>query len=167
MDFLSRADLGTLLETRLGWHVSIFMPMMQRGADTQQNSIRCKTLLRLAEEQLLANGLRPLEVQDLVQPVQQLLANHVFWPRQGHGLAFFLAPQLFRAYSVPLPLDELVVVARRFHSKPLLPLLSGDGHFFVLALSQKEVRLLRGTRYQHRRSRTAWRAARYGRGSAV
>jgi hypothetical protein len=147
MDLLSRDDLGTLLETRPGWHVSIFMPMMHRGAETQQNSIRCKTLLRQAEEQLLANGLRPQEVQDLVRPVPQLLANHVFWQRQSHGLALFLAPQIFRAYSVPLPLDELVVVARRFHSKPLLPLVSGDGHFFVLALSQKEIRLLRGTRY--------------------
>jgi hypothetical protein len=147
MDLLSRDDFGTLLETRPGWHVSIFMPMVHRGAETQQNSIRCKTLLRQAEEQLLLNGLRPQEVQDLVQPVQALLANHVFWQRQSHGLALFLAPQIFRAYSVPRPLDELVIVAHRFHSKPLLPLLSGDGHFFVLALSQKEIRLLRGTRY--------------------
>jgi hypothetical protein len=147
MDLLSKDDLGTLLETPSGWHVSIFMPMIQRGAETQQNPIRCKTLLRQAEEQLLANGLRPPEAQALVQPVQQLLANRVFWQRQSHGLALFLAPHLFRAYSVPLPFDELVVVARRFHVKPLLPLVSGDGHFFVLALSQKEVRLLRGTRY--------------------
>jgi hypothetical protein len=75
------------------------------------------------------------------------LANRTFWQRQSHGLGLFLAPQMFRAYRVPLPLDELAVVARRFHIKPLLPLLSGDGHFFVLALSQKEVRLLQGTRY--------------------
>jgi len=147
MDLLSRDDFEMLLETRPGWHVSMFMPMIQRGAETQQNSIRCKTLLRQAEEQLLANGLHPQQVQDLLQPVQQLLANHIFWQRQSHGLALFLAPQMFRAYSVPLPLDELVVVARRFHSKPLLPLLCGDGHFFVLALSQKAIRLLRGTRY--------------------
>ena len=147
MDLLSRDDLGALLESRPGWHVSLFMPMMHRGAETQQNSIRCKTLLRQAEEQLLANGMRPQEVQELVQPVQQLLGNQVFWQRQRHGLAIFLGPRIFRLYSVPLPLDELVVVAPRFHSKPLLPLLSGDGHFFVLALSQKEIRLLRGTRY--------------------
>jgi hypothetical protein len=40
-----------------------------------------------------------------------------------------------------------VVVTDRFHIKPLLPLLSGDGRFYVLALSQSEVRLLQGTRY--------------------
>jgi hypothetical protein len=147
MHSLSRDELGTLLEERPGWHVSMFMPMIQRGAGTQQNPIRCKTLLRQAEEQLLANGLRPQEAQDLLKPVQQLVTNHVFWQRQSHGLAFFLAPQTFRTYPLPLPLEELVIVAPRFHIKPLLPLLSGDGHFFVLALSQKAVRVLQGTRY--------------------
>jgi Bacterial archaeo-eukaryotic release factor family 3 len=147
MDFLSSDDLATLLETRPGWHISMFMPMVQRGAATQQNPIRCKTLLRQVEEQLLANGLRTQEAQDLLQPVQQLLPNRDFWQRQRHGLALFIAPQNFRAYRVPLSLDELIVVSYRFHIKPLLPLLSGDGHFFVLALSQKAVRLLRGTRF--------------------
>jgi hypothetical protein len=147
MNVLSKDDLTTLLERRPGWHISMFMPMMQRRAATQQNAIRCKNLLRQAEEQLLANGVRPQEAQELVQPVKQLLADHVFWQRQNQGLALFLAPQIFRAYRVPLSLDELVVVTHRFHIKPLLPLLSGDGHFLVLALSQKEVRLLQGTRY--------------------
>jgi hypothetical protein len=147
MDFLTNDDLATLLETRPGWHISMFMPMVQRGAATQQNPIRCKTLLRQVEEQLLATGLRSQEAQDLLEPLQQLLPNRDFWQRQSHGLALFIAPQIFRAYRVPLALDELVVVSYRFHIKPLLPLLSGDGHFFVLALSQKAVRLLQGTRY--------------------
>jgi hypothetical protein len=147
MNLLSKNDLGTLLETRPGWHVSMFMPMIQRGAETQQNPIRCKNLLRQAEEQLLANGLRPQEAQELLAPVQQLLPNRGFWQRQSHGLALLMAPQIFRSYRIPLPLDELVVVSQRFYIKPLLPLLSGDGHFFVLALSQNAVRLLQATRF--------------------
>jgi hypothetical protein len=147
MNVLSKDDLTTLLEGRPGWHISMFMAMVQRGAATQQNPIRCKTLLRQAEEQLLARGVRPQEAQNLLQPVKQLLADHVFWQRQNQGLALFLAPHIFREYRVPVALDELVVVTHRFHIKPLIPLLSGNGHFFVLALSQKEVRLLQGTRY--------------------
>jgi hypothetical protein len=34
-----------------------------------------------------------------------------------------------------------------FHIKPLLPLFTSDGQFYILALSQNEVRLLLGTRY--------------------
>jgi hypothetical protein len=40
-----------------------------------------------------------------------------------------------------------VVVADRYHLKPLMSLLAGDGLFCVLALSQNEVRLLRATRH--------------------
>jgi hypothetical protein len=41
----------------------------------------------------------------------------------------------------------LVVVADRFHVKPLLPLLTSDGTFHVLAISQNQLRLLEGTRH--------------------
>ncbi len=54
---------------------------------------------------------------------------------------------MFRYYRLPLNFDALVVVTNRFHIKPLLPLFSSDGQFYVLALSQNEVRLLQGTRY--------------------
>jgi hypothetical protein len=42
---------------------------------------------------------------------------------------------------MPMPVRETVVVSDRFHVKPLLPLLSGDGRFYVLAVSQSRVRL--------------------------
>jgi hypothetical protein len=51
-----------------------------------------------------------------------------------------------RTFRVPQHFDELVVVASRFHLKPLLPLLAGDSRFYVLALSQNEVRLVEATR---------------------
>jgi Bacterial archaeo-eukaryotic release factor family 7 len=42
--------------------------------------------------------------------------------------------------------DELMVVASTFHLKPLLPLLSKDNKFYILAVSMDEVRLLLGTK---------------------
>ena len=38
-------------------------------------------------------------------------------------------------------------MAQRFQVRPLFPLLSDDGRFYVLALSQNVIRLLIGTRY--------------------
>ena len=105
MDSLAKDDLRTLLEVRPGRHVSVFMPTIQRGAETQQNPIRCKTLLRQAEAQLLACGLPPREAQDLLHPAQELLSDQPFWQRQRQGLALFLAPDMFRAYRVLLEYD--------------------------------------------------------------
>ncbi len=51
------------------------------------------------------------------------------------------------AIELPLNFEEFITVMDRFHIKPLLPLFTGDGQFYILALSQNEVRLLLGTRY--------------------
>jgi hypothetical protein len=59
----------------------------------------------------------------------------------------FLSLGVLDSYLAPFAFEELVVVTNRFHIKPLLPLLSGDGRYYVLAISQKKVRLLQGTHY--------------------
>ena len=39
------------------------------------------------------------------------------------------------------------MVTDRFHIKPLLPILNGNGRFYILALSQQDIRFFEGTRY--------------------
>jgi hypothetical protein len=123
------------------------MPTHRAGREVQQDPIRLKNLLRQAEERLAEEELRPPEIQALLEPGHKLLADGLFWQRQSNGLALLLSDDVSRVYRLPFEFEELLVVADRFHVKPLLAMLSGDGRFFVLALSQKEVRLLQGTRY--------------------
>ena len=61
--------------------------------------------------------------------------------------AVFLAPDFARFFRVPAAFRERLVVASAFHLKQLLPLLSGDGQFYVLAISRNDVRLFQGTRF--------------------
>ena len=147
MRLLTRQELRTLVEQRGEACVSIYMPTHRAGAEIQQDPIRLKNLLREAEETLVTRGLRSPEAGELLEPAQKLLDDYEFWQHQSDGLAIFLTSQSSRAYRLPFKFDELVVVADRFHVKPLLPLLTVDGRFYVLALSQNEVRLLLGTRY--------------------
>jgi hypothetical protein len=147
MHHLSRDELKMLMQRQTDSHVSLYMPTYQAGADVQQNVIRCKNLLREAEARLLATGLRTSEVHIWLEPIQQLVVDNAFWQQQSDGLALFCDAEIFRAYCLPLTFAELVVVAERFHLKPLLPLFTGDGRFYVLALSQNAVRLLQCTRY--------------------
>ncbi|MEA1935544.1 MAG: hypothetical protein U9M96_01835 [Thermodesulfobacteriota bacterium] len=146
MNTLSRDELKTLMQKQKGLCVSIFMPTHRAGAETQQNPIRLRNLLRETEDCLIAGGLRAQEVEELLTPAHAILGNGLFWRHQSEGLAMFLSSEVFRHYRLPLGLKELLVVTDRFHIKPLLPTLSGDGQFYVLALSQNEVRLLQGTR---------------------
>jgi hypothetical protein len=123
------------------------MPAHRVGAEIQQDPIRLKNLLGEAEGHLIAQSLRIPEAQKLLEPAKKLLQDGLFWQHQSDGLALFLSPGVLRYYRLPFDFEELVVVTDRFHIKPLLPLFSGDGRFYVLALSQSKVRLLQGTRY--------------------
>jgi hypothetical protein len=142
---LSRDELKTLMEKHQGLCISIFMPTFRSGAESRQNQIRFKNLLRTAEEKLLAKGLRPQEIKTLLEPAQALPGNVLFWRKQSDGLALFLSTDLFRSFRLPENFAEMLTVADSFYIKPLLPLLGSDNRFYILALSQKEIRLLEGT----------------------
>jgi hypothetical protein len=146
MDILSRGELKTLIDHRSKPAVSFYLPTHRAGAEMQQDPIRLKNLLRHADESPTARSMRHAEFQALLKPVQDLAQDDVFWRGQGDGLAIFLAPEFLRAYRLPMPFPELSVVSDRFHLKPLLPLLTGEGRFCILALSQHSVRLLHATR---------------------
>ena len=147
INMLSRSVLQGLIQTSTRPCVSVFMPTHRAGRETQQDPIRLKNLLDEAEERLTAGDLRAPEAREFLAPVRALLTDDWFWQHQGDGLAIFVAPKLVHSFRLPFNFDELLVVTNRFHLKPLLPFLSGDGRFYILALSQKEVRLLQGSRY--------------------
>ncbi|MBC7234168.1 MAG: hypothetical protein H5T68_13105 [Chloroflexi bacterium] len=147
MDLLTLDELKALVRQNVGACASIFMPTHRAGAETRQDPIRFKNLLREAEEGLRALGLRSPQARGLLAPARGLLTDFAFWRHQSDGLALFVAVDLFRFYRLPLDFAELVVVGERCYVKPLLPLFMGDGHFFILALSQNQIRLLEGTRH--------------------
>jgi hypothetical protein len=126
--------------------VSIYLPTHRAVPETLQDPIRFKNLLHAADEQLLAAGARESEAKALLAPAVELLDDSHFWQHQRDGLAVFVALGIFRPYRVACRLNEMVVVSHRFHLKPLVPLVTGDSTFFLLALSQNQVRLFEGSR---------------------
>lgn len=146
MNEFSGDELKTLLQKPKGLCVSIYMPTHRAGPGIQQDPIRLKNLLGEATVRLRRDGLGLVDTTTLLEPARKLLDDGLFWRYQSDGLALFLSTNFFRLYRVPVSFEELAVVTYRFHIKPLLLLLSGDGVFYVLALSQNEIRLLEGTR---------------------
>ncbi len=63
------------------------------------------------------------------------------------GLAVFIAPGDFYSYRLPFTVEEQIVIAQSYYVKPILPLFTNNGHYYILAISQDEVRLFEGTRY--------------------
>ena len=150
MDTFSRENLAELAGVKSHLCVSMFLPTHRSGPDSRpfatEDVIHWKNLVREADQRLRAAEISARDVDALLAPARALIEDSVFWQYQGDGLAAFIAPDLFRLFRVPIRFDLLVVVAPRFHVKPVLPLLVGDGRFYVLALSQNEVRLIEANR---------------------
>jgi hypothetical protein len=146
MDILTAAEVRELALIQQSPCVSLFMPTHRRGSDTRQDPIRFKNLLNRLEEQLQATGMRHPEARDFIGRARPLTSDTPFWQHQADGLALFMWDGQIRVFRLPLRFNELACVGKRFHLKPLFPLLVGDGLFYVLAISQNQLRLLRCTR---------------------
>ena len=147
MEKLTLDQIKKLAQQTASLSISIFLPTHCAGRETQQDPIRFKNLLRDAEKQLLDGGMGPREVGALLQPAQALLDDSNFWNHQSEGLAVFMSADDFHYYPLPFSVEELLVVAQSYYVKPVLPLFTNNGHYYILALSQNEVRLFEGTRY--------------------
>ncbi len=145
METLSKDDLKALVQKRKDLCISIYMPTHRSGAETQQNQIRFKNMIRDAEERLIASGMKPQDARNFLEKAQGMVNNVLFWRQRRDCMALFLSSDLFLHYNLPVRTAELIVVTDRFHLKPLLPLLSRDERFYILALSQNEVKLYEGT----------------------
>jgi hypothetical protein len=145
-EILNRNEMVILADKRNGPCVSAYMPTSWIGADTQQNQIRYKNLLRTASERLSETGIRGQDIEEMLAPGLNLQKNSPFWRQQNTGLASFMSRDFFRYYRLPLELPELVSVRDRFHLQPLLPLFSRSGRYFVLSVSKKAVHFYQGMR---------------------
>lgn len=147
MDQLSKEELKELLAPCGDHCISLYMPTNRAPVEGRQDLIRFKNMVRDAEERLIRGGLRPPEAKEYLAPLLRLLDDLAFWQYRGDGLALFYSRDTIRHFRLPMRFEELAVVANRFHLKPLIPLLTEDSGFYVLALSQNEIRLIQGNRY--------------------
>jgi hypothetical protein len=149
MDTLLQDDLIELIERAEGLCVSLYMPTHPTHLERQQeDQLRLRNLIDEARTQMArtAPTLRTPDVQAILQPATKLLQfDGDFWKHQRGGLAIFLAPGFSRIYRLPLDCEPVAMVGSRFYIRPLLPLLTEHGHFYLLALSQNQVRLFQAT----------------------
>jgi len=144
---LNSEKLQDLLEKEGEICVSIYLPTHPTGRAQQQDPIRLKNLLSQANEQLEGLGMRPPEIENFLSPVWEIQKDKGFWQHQRQGLAIFTTNEIVEAFRLPIKCEQLLVIAKNYHLKPLLPLISGDEYFYILALSQNKIRLLHASRH--------------------
>lgn len=147
MDYLDQRQIRSLLENTAPPAVSIYMPTHRGGIEAQQDPIRLKNAIVEVRQKLAAGGFAERESEQFLAPARRLLEDGSFWRTLADGLALFLDRRGIRYYRLPFTFDDRVVVDRSFSVKPLLPFLNRSGEFYLLALSEQRVRVLRGNPY--------------------
>lgn len=144
----TRDDLGELMHAGAGPCLSLFAAFPTAGRESlHQGRIQLKNLRARAETLLAAQGSTEAERLEILSPLDQILDAAETTMLQGRSLALFSAHGHAAAFALPVSLPSLVEVDARFRVDPLLPLLFEDGHFHLLALSLKSVRLWEVDRY--------------------
>lgn len=142
--------LKSLVAAGEGICISLVMPAETEVDKRDENRIRLKNLMQSVEDELAALDYRRPDIERLLEPVDTLVSGGRFPTIKGQGLAIYLAEDASRAYQLPYAPEQKALVSSEFLIKPLMPLRL-DEHFYILALSQETVRLLRATPFSFER----------------
>ncbi len=147
MNTLRKDDIRLLTENNSYPSVSIFIPTHKEWNGLEQDKTRYKNLLNKVEKKL-SEFMREKELKNYLKSAKDLLNDNDFWNHQDLGLAIYFNKEEFRTIKLPEPVDEFLFINSTYYIKPLLPVLNGDGRFFLLSFDQKKTKLFECTKYR-------------------
>ncbi len=147
MNILAREELRSLMDVQKGPCASVYISFPPSGEPSRQARIKLKNAIRELEILLEKSGMEKKDEISFIEPLQGLLMDIPFWKSLNMALAIFLSMDDIRFFWLPAGVKDLVIFSERFHIKPLIQFFSGEEQYYLLALSQKKVRVFTGSRY--------------------
>jgi hypothetical protein len=126
--------------------LSLYLPTHRSHPENLQDPIRFKNLVEQLEESLLQQYPAD-EVTSLLVPFKELENNKDFWNHTMDALAVLSSKEMLKVIGLPVTVQELVVVADSFHTKPLRKFLQSTDRYQVLGLSLHDIHLYEGNRH--------------------
>jgi hypothetical protein len=143
---ISKQTIETLLKKTNSINLTLSMPTHKTGEEMKQDPIRFKNLLKKADT-LLKNYIKDERKREqYLEEVSALQNDMSFWNHSDRGLVITINKDLMEIFKLPYEVQERVYVQDHFLVTPLLPMISVNGTYGVLALSQSNVRLLHCSR---------------------
>ncbi len=147
MNILAREELRSLMDVQKGPCASVYISFPPSGEPSRQARIKLKNAIRELEILLEKSGMEKKDEISFIEPLHGLLMDIPFWKSLNMALAIFLSMDDIRFFWLPAGVKDLVILSERFHIKPLIQFFSGEEQYYLLALSQKKVRVFIGSRY--------------------
>ena len=124
--------------------LSAYMALKNGTANqaAKTNALAWREALRSVEQRALQYG---GEARELVESVSDWESIMNSGEPQGRSIAVFRSPDVFRVTWVDEEIKQRAILGPHFFIRPLLPDLTKSRSFYILALSKKNMRLLRCT----------------------
>lgn len=150
MDHITRDKLKELTHVNEPHCISIFIPTYRAGEEVNEmiDQKHLKNQIKQAYNELRSRQLKDREIEELIKPLNSLLDDSGFWKNQSDGLAIFRSKERFEYYTLPVLFEPYVYVSDHFYLMPLTPYINDKTKFYLLAISQREVKLYEGFPHQ-------------------
>jgi hypothetical protein len=131
-------EMKSLAAPRTDRCVSIYMPLH----GSKQDVIQLKNLLNQSRDALRARGVRPTDIDALLEEARALEENSLFWRFTGKkGLVLLIEPKALHWARSHIEFEEFLAVEKRFHLAPLVRACFEPERLLILAVSANAVGL--------------------------
>jgi hypothetical protein len=125
--------------------ISLYQPTHRSHPESRQDAIRFRNLRRELERALEVHSATE-QTRTLRDRYRALEGDREFWNHRTDGLAVLSSPETFEIFELQRPVQELVIVANNFYTKPLVRILQSADRYQVLCLTRSEAWLYEGNR---------------------
>ncbi|MEZ4994358.1 MAG: hypothetical protein R2824_28310 [Saprospiraceae bacterium] len=134
-------DIRELAEFSAGLCISFYMPTQSVGQEISDHAdhLVLKNQMKEVAKEMPHKGFSEKSIRDFLAPLHRLTDDLHFWRTRSKGLAIFLAADHLQYFHLPLSVEPQTYVGYEFYTKPLLPVISGNGTYFMLSLNLQQV----------------------------
>lgn len=150
MNYFSEEIFKILAQTNQPHCISIYIPTHRAGKEVNEkiDQLNLKNQVRKVANELRIWKLDSREIEEMLNPINELVDDTGFWNNQSDGLAIFRTKTSFQYYTLPVLFEEFTYVSDHFYLKPLISYINDNGKYYLLALSLSEVKFFEGFAHQ-------------------
>lgn len=149
MSIVSKEEFLDLAKFNHEICVSIFIPTTRGGKEVleEKDSLHLKSQWKTVKNKLSQQGISNERIEVIGKPIVNLIDDKEFWRHQSDGLAVFASEGIMKKFTLPINFEAHTYLGKEFYLKPLAPIFTGDGRFYLLKLQIDKVAFYEATRY--------------------
>ncbi len=146
MEVMKIQDLRYLLENAEHPSITIYLPTIPGDKDT--NRILIKNSISKARDAIKEKDYDARDIEENLKAFTLMGEDLSFLNAQKEGLAVFINKHELKTYRLPHAFEETVIADNIFHIKPLLPVLTENIDYYILAISKNTLALYSANRFE-------------------